>query len=475
MNIFQQLLLYMYSLLLAIVPTSKYVEGVVGQPQSFLPTQTQNQIEKTVSNLIFRGLFKYDIYGATVPDLADTWTVSEDGLTYTIRIKDNQYWTNGKKITANDLIYTSYKSSDLSGVATDKIDDLTVRYTLPNKYAPFLSLLTIDVLPEAAEEKMNQLFPVSSADFRVARVEKRGSFINSVVLVTRSNSYSIKKIVFKFYPNDDELKTAAKLGEIEGFMSDTDCCSNFEGFIDYKFPIQGIYYSLYFNMRNEKFSDVEFRKKLQAVLPLKDMITDRGISVQGPISRSIFTNRALLFDNYDKTFSDSIADTVVEIKVPDDKSHVRFVEQIKAVWEDKLGIKVIIVKEPAQDFIEKVITPRDFEILFYGQEVGRDPDRYVLWHSVQSNAPGLNLSGFSHMRSDRALEEGRNELDNEIRVNHYNEFQKVINEQVPVIFLYHPNEHYYVSKKISGIGQKYTFTYWDRFLDFTNWKRVETN
>lgn len=475
MNIFQQLVFYIYSLILAVIPTSKYVEGVVGQPQSFLPTQAQNQIEKTVSNLIFRGLFKYDIYGATIPDLADTWTVSEDGLIYTIKIKDNQHWTNGKKINADDLIYTSYKSSDLSGVATDKIDDRTVRYTLPNKYAPFLSLLTVDVLPDAAEEKMNPLIPVSSADFRVARIEKKGSFISGVVLVTTKSDYSIKKIIFRFYPNEDELKTAAKLGEIEGFMSDSNCCSDLENFADYKFPIQGIYYSLYFNLRNEKFKDVEFRKKLEAVLPIKDIITDRGITVQGPISRSVFTDRALQFDKYDKTVSDSIADTIVEIKVPDDKSHVRFVEQIKSIWEDKLGLKVIVVKESAEDFINKVIIPRDFEVLFYGQEVGRDPDRYVLWHSAQSGAPGLNLSGFSHIRSDRALEEGRNELDNETRVIHYNEFQKVINEQVPVIFLYHPNEHYYVSKRISGIGQKYTFTYWDRFLDFKNWKKTNTN
>ncbi len=109
MNIFQSILISIYSLLLAILPTNKYVEGVIGQPQSFLPTQADNQIEKTVSNLIFRGLFKFDIYGTTIPDLADTWIVSEDGLIYTIKIKDNQYWNNGKRITADDLIYTSYK------------------------------------------------------------------------------------------------------------------------------------------------------------------------------------------------------------------------------------------------------------------------------------------------------------------------------------------------------------------------------
>lgn len=425
--------------------------------------------------MIFRGLFKYDIYGATIPDLADTWTVSDDGLTYTIKLKENQYWTNGKKITSDDLIYTSYKSPDLSGVATDKIDDLTVRYTLPNKYAPFLSLLTIDVLPADSIEKSNHLMPVSSADFRVVRVKKRGSFISNVTLATNSDAYSIKKIVFRFYPNNEELRTAAKLGEIDGFMSDTNCCGDLDSFTDYKFPIQGIYYSLYFNLRNEKYQDLSLRQKLEDSLPIEDLISDKGIKVQGPISRSVFTDRALNFDKYDPTLSAALDGTIVEIKVPDEKNNLKLVEDIKSVWKDKLGLTVVIKKVPSEDFVDKVITPRDFEVLFYGQEVGRDPDRYVLWHSTQSEAPGLNITGFSHVRADRALEEGRNELDNSKRVIHYNEFQKVINEQIPAIFLYHPYEHYYVSKRITGIGQKYTFTYGDRFLDFANWKRVGTN
>jgi ABC-type transport system substrate-binding protein len=98
-----------------------------------------------------------------------------------------------------------------------------------------------------------------------------------------------------------------------------------------------------------------------------------------------------------------------------------------------------------------------------------------LWHSTQKEYPGLNFTGFEQVRADRALEEGRNELDNEKRVVHYREFQKAFMEQTPVIFLYHPFVHYNVTKYIEGIGEKYTFTYADRFLDFTNWKKIKTN
>ena len=470
MNIFTKIFFYLYSFVLATIPTSRFTEGIIEQPRSFLPTQARNQTEKTISSLIFRGLFKHDIYGTAIPDLADTWEVSEDGLVYTIRLKDHQYWSNGKKINSDDLIYTSFKSEDLVGVATDKVDDLTVRFTLPNKYAPFLSLLTVGIMPFNAEEELNPLLPVSSGDFRVVRVERGGDLVNKIILANTNSEANIKKLVFKFYSNDDELITAAKLGEIDAFSLGgiTDEVKNF---VDYKFPVQGIYYSLYFNLRNEKFEDTAFRQKLEKVLSMENLISEEGIAVQGPVSRSLFTDRGINFDNYAKDFKEDLENIEVEITVPNVEDHVGLVENVKEVWESRLNLDVKIKKVDPDVIIKEVIEPRSFEVLFYGQEVGRDPDRYVLWHSAQKNLPGLNITGFEQIRADRALEEGRNELENENRLVHYSEFQKVINEQVPAIFLYHPYSHYYVTQNITGIGEKYTFTFADRFLDFNLWNK----
>jgi peptide/nickel transport system substrate-binding protein len=280
--------------------------------------------------------------------------------------------------------------------------------------------------------------------------------------------------MFRYYSNEDELVTAAKLGEIDGFTT-PELHEGLDNFSNYKFPLQGIYYALYFNLRIDKFKDIYLRQKLEKVLPIEKIITDRGIGVEGPISRSLFTSRQLVFYKYEEKFQDNLPTTEITLTIPDTESHYKFAKLLKSIWEDKLNIKVNITKIPASEMLTKVIEPRNFEILLYGQEVGRDPDRYVNWHSAQKEYPGLNLSGFEHVRADRALEEGRNELSNEVRVKHYNEFQRVINEQTPAIFLYHPYVNYYISKYIKGIGDKYTFIPYDRFLDFFNWKRIETN
>jgi len=145
---------------------------------------------------------------------------------------------------------------------------------------------------------------------------------------------------------------------------------------------------------------------------LKILIFDKGIPVQGPISRSDFTNKNLNFDKYDQDFSDDWKN-VYRNKSSWWKNSYWFSQGISEIWEDKLNLDVDVKKEDPETFVQNVIEPRDFEVLLYGQEVGRDPDRYVLWHSTQKDSPNLNISGFEQIRADRALEEGRNELDNE--------------------------------------------------------------
>jgi len=473
MDILTKIITYITSFIIALSPTTKYVEGVVGQPRSFLPHQTVTQDDKTVSSLIYRGMFKYDIYGTLIPDLAENWTVSDEGMVYTIKLKDNQYWTDGTKITSDDILYTSFKVSFLSDVATDKVDELTVRYVLPNKFSPFLSLLTVGIMKNGSEENYNHLRPVTNGMYRILEIKKNGPVISEIVLLSSNSKQNIQKIVFKYYSNESEVVTAAKLGEIDAFIGTENYqLSNFEA---HNFPLQGVYYALFFNLRNEKLQDVGLRKSLRKALDLENISADIGIPVEGVISKSLFTDDSINFNEYDELYFSDIAIDDLEITIPDLPNHREVAKRVKDVWEGKFKINVEIKRIDPNKINENVLKTRNFEILLYGQEVGRDPDRYVYWHSTQKDHPSLNLSGFEHVRADRALEEGRNEIDDEARVVHYHEFQEVVHDQVPAVFLYHPYVKYYVSRYIEGMGQKYTFTRADRFLDISNWKILKTN
>ncbi len=473
MQIVHKIVLVISSLIFALFPATTFREGVVGQPRSFFPHQKVTQTDRTISSLIYRSLFEYDIYGALVPDLVESWAISNEGLVYTITLKKDQKWSDGTEITADDLIYTSFKVSELRDVATDKVDDYTVRFTLPNKFSPFLGLLTIEVMQSNSEENYSALTPVSSGPFKVATIKRSGPIIKEVVLVNNNRDEEYKKLVFKYYTNEEELLTGAKLGEIDGFINSTTV--ELGNFVNKKFPLQGVYYALFFNLRDEKFGDVELRQKMEKVLNKEDITANQGILVQGAISRSDYTDPALEFDLYDKKFVKENLGTEIVLTIPDLQAHEDAAKRIKETWQNMLGLRVSIKKVPPENIIKETINKKDFEVLLYGQETTRDPDRYVNWHSTQKGESGLNLSGFEHVRADRALEEGRNEIDNDARLVHYHEFQKVIHEQVPAIFLYHPFVNYYVSSYVEGVGDKYTFTIADRFLDFKNWSPLKTN
>ncbi|MFA6981957.1 MAG: ABC transporter substrate-binding protein [Patescibacteria group bacterium] len=472
MDILHRLFLYITSFVLSVYPSTKFVEGVVGQPQSFLPGYAISDTDKTISNLIYRGLFKYDIYGVLQPDLAESWEIDSEGIVYTVKLKEDQFWSDGSKITSDDLIYTAFNSTDLQGVGTDKVDELTVRYILPNKYSPFLNMLTVGVMPDGSKE-MDPLRPVTSGPFNLLETEKSGPIVQQVLLYNTNSNERIKKLVFRYYSNEEELVIAARLGEIDGFVSSQQL--DLESFKTYKYPMQGVYYAVYFNLENKKLGDVKFREKLQSVLPIRNLVEDKGILVEGPISRSLFTDKALEFDKYDKDHFPEAYNESLTLTVPDIEAHVVMARKIKDIWEAQLGIDVYIKTVSPDRFTEDIIKPKDFEVLFYGQEVGRDPDRYINWHSTQKQFPGLNISGFEQVRADRALEEGRNELDSKMRVVHYNEFQEVILGNVPAIFLYHPFINYYVDEKVVGIGDKTTFNRVDRFSDFGNWSLIRVN
>lgn len=473
MELIQQVFFIISSFVLSVLPIPQYVEGVTGQPETFLPTQATNQTDKTISRLLYRGLFKYDIFGNLVPDLAESWTTSSDGLVYTIQIEKDATWSDGTPVTSDDIIYTAFNSSDLQYVGTDKVDDYTVRFILPNKFSPFLSLLTSGIIRDQSLENYAPLNAPTNGDFRILAIRKNGPLTKEIVLYSDAEEKNIHKLIFRYYSNEDELVTAAQLGEIDGFMS-TNEVTELENFVNNKFPQQGVYFAIFFNLEaanNEQYIEPEVRQKLEKVLNKEQVIFDKGISVEGPISKSLFTDRSLEYNVYDPTIGEDL-DLDLTLSIPDLKAHRDIAERIKSLWKEKLGVDLKIQAHDPVTFAEEIVLPRNYQLLLYGQEVGRDPDRYVNWHSTQKESPGLNLAGFEQVRADRALEEGRNAIDNDERLIHYHEFQKVITEQVPAIFLYHPYKNYYVSKHVQGIGQKYTFTVADRFLDFPNWRKV---
>jgi peptide/nickel transport system substrate-binding protein len=100
---------------------------------------------------IFSSLGQCDSELGLLPDLAETWTVSEDGLNYSFKLRDGLTFHNGDPLKAEDIVYTYERNIDPDFAsphanklalieAVDTPDDLTVTFTFSAPFAPFLAV-----------------------------------------------------------------------------------------------------------------------------------------------------------------------------------------------------------------------------------------------------------------------------------------------------------------------------------------------
>ena len=84
------------------------------------------------------------------------------------------------------------------------------------------------------------------------------------------------------------------------------------------------------------------------------------------------------------------------------------------------------------------------------------------------------MSVYANDKIDKLLEEGRQSIDQESRKEKYNEFQKLLTEDVPAVFLYSPTYLYPVNKKVRGIFIEKFSQPSHRFSQIENWF-IKTN
>ena len=453
-------------------PQPTFTEGLVGQPVNLLPPLVETEVDRQVSSLIFRGLTKYTAAGDILPDLADSWEISENGKIYTITLKNNIYWHDGVPITSDDVLYTASISPILRNVALDRLDNKKVRFYLQDPFAPFLQVLSLGLIP-AHLPNQDPLKPIGSGQFKIVSVSK-DVLVTDIVLINLDSGSYFKRVRLKFYLNEDDLETAGMLGEIDaygGWLID-----GWELFNKYESTLKGRYYGIFFNLKSgpEILKNKDFRKDLYSAAPkeliIKNALGGRAAPISSPLAGSWAADneaKEIMFNpDLKKEYGQKLT-----LTVPDKPNYLAIAVLLKKSWSN-LGVDVIIRPEPTETLQEKIVQPRLFEAIILAQESPfPDPDRYALWHSTQARSGGLNITGFEAVRADKALELGRKVSDQNERMEHYQNFQRILADEVPAIYLFQPVYTYYVKKNIANVSLNEVFFAKDRWQNFNSWVR----
>ncbi|PIT86958.1 MAG: hypothetical protein COU33_00285, partial [Candidatus Magasanikbacteria bacterium CG10_big_fil_rev_8_21_14_0_10_43_6] len=117
-----------------------------------------NDVDVDLARLLYSGLMRFDGDQQLVPDLAISSSLSDDKKTYTFALRQDVTWHDGEPFTARDVAFTFERIQDpvaasplflsFQTVKVTVIDEYTIQFTLEEPFQPFLSSLTVGILPE---------------------------------------------------------------------------------------------------------------------------------------------------------------------------------------------------------------------------------------------------------------------------------------------------------------------------------------
>ncbi len=143
----------------------------LGEPKTFNYITANEESSIDICRFMFWGLLNFDEPTQTVkPGLAESWTNSPDGKTWTFKLRKNLRWSDGAPLTADDVVFTwndVIYNPKIDNVTRDpfiingkkftitKLDDLTIQVVAPEIYAPFLAAFGsgVPIIPKHILEK----------------------------------------------------------------------------------------------------------------------------------------------------------------------------------------------------------------------------------------------------------------------------------------------------------------------------------
>ena len=497
-----------------------YVEGVIGDISTLNPLLAASEPEQAVSRLLFSSLYNYDVTGALHTDLAESMTVKDDKV-YTIKLR-NAVWHDGKKLTAEDVVYTinliknpqvrSPLRVNWLDISARAIDDSTVEFMLPAVYAGFSHALTFPVIPKhilqtvspsSMREADFSSNPVGSGPFAVKRVQTSESTSSTDVVRMEPNTKyygavsTLSRLELRAYGNESLLVKAVNSGEVSAAsglsLSAADNIKSKQYSTKHWLLNKGVY--LLMNNRSQTLQDARVRRALRYATDtssIRATVGDNVARLDTPILQSQIAQKLPAAPDYnlDKakallkeagwTYNQGqwkgkdgrpLAVAVTTSSGRDE--YKKIVDVLKQQWS-KLGVDVqlreIDTSSTTTSFVQSVLQPRDYDALLYELELGADPDVFAYWHSSQASASGYNFANYSNRTVDNDLVGGRSRTNSALRAAKYIQFVNQWLNDAPAIGLYQSVGSYVLNNGASIVEPRGSLnTMNDRYADVTTW------
>jgi peptide/nickel transport system substrate-binding protein len=415
------------------------------------------------------------------PALAESWSISDDGKTYTFKIREAKF-SDGSPITAEDVAfsYTRMRWQKDSAYAapfqplekTEATGPMTVQMHLKERFTPLLTLVQIwstGIVPKAAvqsmgDEKFAQT-PVSSGPFRLKEWRKGDR------LILEKNPYHYRPglpyldgIEFIYVPDDNTRVQMLQGGEI-------DVCSNVpfplmtglaaQGFQAAPQPAS-IIEEILINHSTEPFNDIKVRQAASYGIDRKaicDAVTlgygKPATSLMAPVLDYFNTDLPLITRDVAKAKSllaeagkPNVAfEMVISAgSTTDERMAVLIQSQLAEV-----GFNITIAKVDSTEYWNRLVEGKYQGTLGWWYNETLDPDNALRWAIWGAGDNKSYYTRYNNPKVNELLDQGAAAAEGEERRKIYFEAQKIAFDEVAQIGLYYPSYHDAASTKVHGL------------------------
>lgn len=249
---------------------------------------------------VFDSLIWKDQNGDFIPALSKKWAFNEDENTYTFELQENAKWHDGKKVTANDVIFTvNYmKKHPIYGLDLKNVEGVTaleenkVKFKLKEKWAPFYANIAgfMPIIPEhiykdVEEPKkfLDEKAAIGSGPFKLASYNaEKGEYVFEAFEEYYQGPPKVKKL--KFFKMNPQMQPKALLqGDVDAISTNGDAEKLFKGKDINVISDKGMITKVAFNHQKEPFDKKEFRHALAYLINTDDIIdiAHRGHAFKG--------------------------------------------------------------------------------------------------------------------------------------------------------------------------------------------------
>ena len=428
---------------------------------------------KTVMDQIFDGLLDVDEDGNLVPDLAESYEISEDGLTYTFKLKEGVKFHDGSDFSADDVYYTYDKLSGLSSgeqmsskfsviKEMEVISPTEIKMTLDAVNNSFIYLQNQPIVKKEYED--NQTKPLGTGPYKfVSYTPGEG------MVMERFDDYHRKDHVAKIKQvnvvriadnqalvmalNNGEVDLASKLtaDELEQVSESTD---------SYSHP-QNLVQLLGLNNKVKPFDDIRVRQAIAHAIDKDELIE----AVAGGKASKIYSSFSPALKDFYNDLEEMYPTDVEKAKellaeagypdgisftmtVPSDyKFHMDTAELIQAQLK-KAGINATIDPIEFSTWLDRVYKDRDYETTIAGFIGYTDPIRVLDRYVSTNDKDYLNYESEEY---DKAISNAMETLDRDELIKNVKDAQEIIARDCAAVFLQDPNDNIVLNNQYTGL------------------------